>query len=62
MNRKNEDIKNYAKQNGVYQYEIAEAMNISEMTLFRRLRHTLSPDQKQAMKNVVDQIAAERSE
>ena len=61
MNGKNKEIKQYAKQRGVYQYEIADALGISEMTLFRRMRHTLSPDQMEEIQRAVDKIASERS-
>lgn len=61
MNGKNEDIKRYAKQQGVYQYEISDALGISEMTLFRRMRHPLSTEQKEEIKRTIDKIASERS-
>ena len=61
MNTRNNEIKAYAKQRGVYQYEIADSLHISEMTLFRRMRHPLSPDQENEIKAVIDEIAAERS-
>lgn len=62
MDGRNEQIKKYAKDNGVYQYEIADALNISEMTLFRRMRHILSHEQENEIKNAIDRIVAERNE
>lgn len=60
MNR-NMDVRGYAKEKGVYLYEVAEVLNISEPTLIRWLRTELSEDRKAAMIEAIDRVAAQHA-
>lgn len=53
----NEDIKAYAKQAGVRLWEIAEHLNITDVTLSKKLRYELDNDFKGRILQVIDQIA-----
>ncbi len=60
MRRKREkaniDVRNYAKQNGVYLWEIADAIGKSYDGLIRELRHELQEDEKKELLVVIDAI------
>lgn len=56
----NIDIRTYAKSKRVFMYEIAKALEISEMTLIRKLRQELSEPDKQYYIDLIDSIAAKR--
>jgi DNA invertase Pin-like site-specific DNA recombinase len=56
--RPNEDIREYAKIQGVYLWEIAEACGVSEATVYRKLRKELSPESKAQFYNLVDKISS----
>ena len=62
MSEKNRELKNYAKSKGVYLYEIAIGLGMSESTFLRHLRQEFSEDELAEAKKIVDLIAAERSE
>ena len=51
------DIRGYAKMNGVYLYEVATALGVSEPTIMRRLRAELSDNEKCELRAVIDRIA-----
>ena len=59
MIKHNNDIRTKARENGVYLYEIAEKMNISEPTFNRWLRKELSEDLKQKALAAIEQIGEE---
>lgn len=56
MNR-NLDVRNYAKQKGVYLYEVAEVLGISEPTIMRWLRTELTDERKAAIVEAIDRVA-----
>lgn len=56
----NADVRAYAKNKRVFMYEIAKALEISEMTLIRKLRQELSEPDKQYYIDLIDSIAAKR--
>ena len=58
---KNKDIRAHAQRKGVYLYEVAAAMGISDPTFTRRLRNELSADDKAAIKRIIDDISAARA-
>ena len=60
MKRANQEIREYAAKNGVYLWEIALAMGISEPTMTRKLRMELSERERQHMKQTIEEIAAAR--
>lgn len=57
----NLDIRFKAKAAGVPLWRIAKEMQISDMTLFRRLRNELSVQEKQKFLDVIMKIAAEQA-
>ncbi len=57
---KNDEIKAMVKSNGVYMYEVADRLNISEPTLTRWLRHELTTTRREEIVNAITAIAAEK--
>lgn len=53
---KNLDIRNKLKKSHVFQYELAEAMKISEMTLLKRLRKELTKEEKEKIFSIIDEL------
>lgn len=62
MNRGNKDLQAYARKCGVYFYEVAEAMGISEFTLVRRLRKEVSAEDKLEIYEIIDNISVAKRE
>ena len=56
----NEEIKAYAKQAGVKLWEVAEGLNITDVSLSKKLRYELDSDYKHRIVKLVDQIAKEK--
>lgn len=56
----NTDIRDYAKIKGVFLWEIAEKVGISEPTITRRLRRELPITEKKRFFETIDEIAAEK--
>ena len=59
---RNTTIKEYAKINGVYLWEVAEAMGMQDSNFSKLLRHPLSPEKENKICAIIDQIAAERKD
>ena len=59
MIKHNNDIRTKARENGVYLYEIAEKIKVSEPTINRWLRKQLSEDLKQKALAAIEQIREE---
>ncbi len=57
---RNDEIKAMAKGNGVYMYEIADRLNVSEPTLTRWLRHELTAARREEIVNAITAISAEK--
>ena len=53
---KNVDIRNKLKKSHIFQYELAEAMGMSEMTLLKKLRKEFSLEEKQKIYNIIDEL------
>ena len=53
----NNDIRETAKEKGIRLWEIAECLKISDPTMTRKLRKELPPTEKQAILNIIDEIA-----
>ncbi len=58
----NTDIRTAAKNAGIFLYQIASAMGISEPTMTRKLRFELSNDEKQTIFDVINHIHAKSDE
>ena len=56
MIKHNNDIRTKARETGVYLYEIAEKMNVSEPTFNRWLRKELSEELKHKVLAAIEQI------
>lgn len=50
----NQDIRDMLKDNGLTQWDLCKALELSEMTLYRRLRDELPEDQKQEYMKVIE--------
>ena len=60
MKRANQKIREYAAKNGVYLWEVALAMGISEPTMTRKLRTELSERDREMIIRVINKLAAMR--
>lgn len=56
--RPNQDIRDMLKDNGLTQWDLCKALELSEMTLYRRLRDELPEDQKQKYMNAIKKLAS----
>lgn len=52
----NQDIRDMLKDNGLTQWDLCKALELSEMTLYRRLRDELPEDQKQEYMKVIERL------
>lgn len=57
----NEDIKAYAKVAGVKLWEVAKELNITDVTLSKKLRYEFDADEKRKIMKLIDQIAVKRT-
>lgn len=58
---KNKDIREYAKNKGVFLYEVAATDGISEPTITRKLRIELSDKEKADMRRTIDRVADQKA-
>ena len=56
------DIRFRAKAAGVPFWKIGEKLGVTEVTIVRRLRKELSPEQKKIYLDVIQQIVSERAQ
>lgn len=59
-NCRNTEIKTKLKEVGVFQYELAEAMGVSEFTLVKRLRKEQSAEEKERINTIIDILAYQK--
>lgn len=52
----NQDIRSYAKRNGVKLWQIADVKGISEPTMTRLLRNELSEEAKKEFRRIIDML------
>lgn len=57
---KNLDIRAVARGKGVYLYEVAAVLDISEPTIMRWLRAELTDERRTAILDAIDRVAAQR--
>lgn len=57
----NLEIRRKLKEKKVFQWQVAKRMNISEMTLVRKLREELTEEEKQKILSVIEEIAVENN-
>ncbi len=60
MMKRNNGVRSAAKENGVYLYEIAEKLDVSEPTFIRWLRKELDEPTKRKTLAAIEQIRRER--
>ena len=56
MQKANQDIRDYAAQKGVYFWEIALKLGISEPTMTRWMRVELPEDKRREIRQIIDTI------
>lgn len=57
MKKANQDIRDYARECGVFLWEIAAKMGKSEPTITRMLRCEVAADKREQLLRVIDEIA-----
>lgn len=57
----NKEVRTYAKEKGVYLWEIAEALHINDGNFSRKLRKELPEAQKQEIIQIIDELAEKRT-
>lgn len=57
MQKTNEVIRKALKDNGIYQWQLAEEIGVSEYTLLKRLRKELSAEAQAEMLSVIEKLA-----
>lgn len=62
MTNANEGIRKELRAEGVYLWEIAHALNVSEATITRKMRFELSAQDKRAFEDAIRTIKKERRE
>ena len=62
MRKANQDIRDYAAKKGVYFWEIAKALGISEPTMTRWMRVELPEDKRREIEQVISEIAITKSQ
>ena len=55
----NQDIRLKAKCNGVKLWQIAEALGITDASLSRKLRHELTPEDKERVMQIIQRLKGE---
>ena len=61
MSKPNQQLRDYAKGNGVSLWQIADFLKMSEQTLIRKLRVEFDEEQQAIFKNAVREIKKERN-
>lgn len=58
---RNADIKNKLKEAKIFQWQLADKLLISEMSLVRKLRYELPQEEKQKILKIIEELATENS-
>lgn len=61
VNSVNANIRTAAKRNGVYLWEVAEALGIQDSALSRKLRKELPEKETVNILHIIDQLAKEKA-
>lgn len=61
MTKANNKIRKTAKEKGVYFWEVAAKMGVSEATITRALRMELSDEKKSKILHAIDSVALEKN-
>lgn len=55
----NKDLRAYAKEKGIFFWQIAKVMGVSEPTMTRRLRSELPEQDKHEIKRIINELSAQ---
>lgn len=58
----NHDIRSYAKERGVKLWQIADKLGMQDSNFSKKLRHQLTEDEENEIRNLIDELVAERDE
>lgn len=58
----NKDVREYAKRHNIYIWEIADAFQVHEMTIYRWLRKPLDEKKKKLFLDVIDNLSKVKEE
>ena len=58
MIKANQDIRTQAKENKLPLWRIADALNICEVTIVKKLRHELLPEEKAKIRKIIKGLSA----
>lgn len=56
----NMDVRSAAKEKGVFLYQIADKLGVSEPTMIRWLRYELPTEKKTKIMQIISELAAEK--
>ena len=56
----NEDIRQLLKNNGIYQWQVAQKLGMKDTNFSRLMREELEQSKKQKIKNIISDILKER--
>lgn len=57
----NKDLRAYAKEKGVFFWQVAKAMGISEPTMTRKLRTELPEADKQTFRRIISELSDQKN-
>lgn len=58
---RNAEIKNKLKETKIFQWQLADKLKISEMSLVRKLRYELSEEEKQKILVAINELATAKN-
>lgn len=62
MTNCNAEIRTAAKNAGVYLYQIAAEIGVSEPTMTRKMRYEMGENEKKTILSIIDRLRSDRSE
>ena len=62
MTTNNAEIRTAAKNAGVYLYQIAAELGVSEPTMTRKMRYKMSENEKSKILSVIEKVCSDRRE
>lgn len=57
----NKDLRAYAKEKGVFFWQVAKAMGISEPTMTRKLRTELPEQDKETFRRIITELSEQKN-
>lgn len=61
MEKANQDIREYAKKNGVFHWQIGDKFGVNDVSFSRWMRHEFSPEKKAQALRYIDEIVREKN-